>query len=53
MPARSNWQRPRNDFAKETARVCQNKELVRLLNHRSREKTTLSLAEVQRRLGLT
>lgn len=29
------------------------KDLVRLLNRRSREKTTMSLAEVTRKLGLT
>lgn len=41
-----------DDFAQEVSLVRRNKDLMRLLAKRSKEKETYSLAEVKQRLGL-
>jgi len=41
-----------DDFEAEVEAVCQNQELMKLLEERSREEKTYSLAEVEKKLGL-
>jgi hypothetical protein len=41
-----------DDFDAEIEAVCQNQELMKLLEERSREEKTYSLAEVEKKLGL-
>ena len=41
-----------DDFDREVALVRQNDDLMRLLDERSRERGTVSVAEARRRLGL-
>ncbi len=41
-----------DDFAQEVASVRRNKDLMRLLARRSKEKETLSLEEVKQKLGI-
>ena len=42
-----------DDFAKEIAQVRRQKDLMRLLARRGRERATYSLEEVKRKLGLS
>ncbi|HEV2854594.1 MAG TPA: hypothetical protein VHC97_17495 [Thermoanaerobaculia bacterium] len=41
-----------DDFEAEVEAVCQNQDLMKFLEERSREEKTYSLAEVEKKLGL-
>jgi len=45
--------RPKDDFEKEIRIQRQNKEFMRFLDERGRERATLSLDDVRKKLGLT
>ena len=47
-----NRKRVKDDFEEEIKRQRQNKEFMRFLDERGREKATISAEEARRRLGL-